>query len=197
MSSELQYHVAILAGGRSTRMGRDKALLVHEGSTLLERQIRLAWSIGPAAVHIVGRDPARYVGFGADVIADTCPGMGPLGGLATVLQAVSGKADHVLVIAVDMPALTAVFLNRLLAMRSAGVGVAPRSVKGWEPLVALYPTCLAEQAGVAVAGSELGMGRFLERVHREGFIRCMEVTPAEADVFENWNTPDDLPHPIS
>jgi molybdopterin-guanine dinucleotide biosynthesis protein A len=96
----------VLAGGRSTRMGRDKALLDWHGRPLLERQLDALRASGVDDVRVSGDRPA-YRG-----VADARPGLGPLAGLAAVAGAMAGEAELV-VIPVDMPLLQAALLRRL------------------------------------------------------------------------------------
>src|SRR5438552_1093774 len=83
----------VLAGGRSTRMGRDKALLNWHGRTLLDHMVGLLRTVADP-VHVVGRDP----------LPDRLPGLGPLSGIATGLEMSSTSAN--LFAAVDLPLLT-------------------------------------------------------------------------------------------
>jgi molybdopterin-guanine dinucleotide biosynthesis protein A len=87
----------VLAGGKSTRMGRDKALLEWHGHTLLEHMVNLLREAADP-VHVVGRYP----------LPDRLPGLGPLSGIATGLEAASTDAS--LFVAVDLPHLTTDFL---------------------------------------------------------------------------------------
>ncbi len=96
----------VLAGGRSTRMGRDKAMLAWQGRPLLDRQIDVLRRCGVDAWQISGDRPD----YGS--VADMQAGLGPLGGLVSVAGAVSGDAD-LLVIPVDMPLLGPDLLRRL------------------------------------------------------------------------------------
>lgn len=95
----------VLAGGRSSRMGRDKALLPWQGRPLIDHQIQTLIDAGVDRVRVSGHRPGR------DGIEDAIPDAGPLGGLATI-------ADHLadgdlLVMPVDMPGMTAALLTRL------------------------------------------------------------------------------------
>ncbi|HLP09706.1 MAG TPA: molybdenum cofactor guanylyltransferase [Opitutaceae bacterium] len=182
--------MAVLAGGRSTRMGRDKAQLVHEGATLLERQVALGWQLAPEAVFVVGRTQAELGSLRARGLPDERPGQGPLGGLATVLCVAS--VAHVVVLAVDMPALSVTFLQRILGLRLPGIGVVPRTARGWEPMVGIFPPSLAAAAGSAVAAGELGFGRFVERAVRDGSLCGYLVASEEEALLENWNSPEDV-----
>jgi molybdopterin-guanine dinucleotide biosynthesis protein A len=190
VSCDATFAVAILAGGASMRMGRDKALLVHEGRTLLERQVALARRLGPQEVFVVGRTQAALGALRACGLPDAQPGQGPLGGLATVLAAMT--TDHVLTVAVDMPALTPEFLGRLLAARAAGVGVVPRTARGWEPTVAVYPRDLADEARRALACGQRALHRLVEAAVAGGRLRGFVVEAGDEGVLVNWNTPEDL-----
>jgi molybdenum cofactor guanylyltransferase len=88
----------VLAGGKSTRMGRDKALLNWHGHTLLDHMVELLRTVADP-VHVVGRDP----------LPDRLPGRGPLSGIATGLETTSSDAN--LFVAVDLPLLTQDFLK--------------------------------------------------------------------------------------
>lgn len=191
MCGERSFAVAILAGGRSSRMGRDKAAIVWEGRTLLERQVALAWSLRPQEVFVVGRTQAEVGVSNARGLPDAQPGQGPLGGLATVLGAT--PCAHVLLLAVDMPALTKEFLAGILAQRADGVGVVPRTARGWEPLAAVYPRELAAEAVASVAAGRLGLQRFVDDAVQNGRIRTYHVRSEEAALLANWNAPGDLP----
>ena len=88
----------VLAGGKSTRMGQDKALLNWHGQTLLDHMVELLRSAANP-VQVVGRDP----------LPDRLPGLGPLSGIATGLAMSSTDAN--LFVAVDLPLLTQDFLK--------------------------------------------------------------------------------------
>jgi molybdenum cofactor guanylyltransferase len=88
----------VLAGGKSTRMGRDKALLNWHGQTLLDHMVALLRSVADP-VHVVGRD----------LLPDRMPDLGPLSGIATGLETSSTDAN--LFVAVDLPLLTQDFLK--------------------------------------------------------------------------------------
>jgi molybdopterin-guanine dinucleotide biosynthesis protein A len=90
----------VLAGGKSTRMGRDKALLDWHGRTLLDHMLDLLRSVADP-VHVVGRDQ----------LPDQLPGLGPLSGIATALDTSSTDAN--IIVAVDLPHLTHDFLKYL------------------------------------------------------------------------------------
>src|SRR5262250_2433117 len=88
----------VLAGGKSTRMGRDKALLDWHGQTLLNHMVELLRAVADP-VRVVGRDP----------LPDRLHGLGPLSGIATGLETTTTDAN--LFVAVDLPLLTQDFLK--------------------------------------------------------------------------------------
>ncbi len=93
----------VLAGGRSSRMGRDKALIPYAGRTLLERALDI---LEPQVQELlVIGDPMKYGHVGPFVVADDIPGVGPLGGIVTAMRYASH--DRLLVLACDMPHVTA------------------------------------------------------------------------------------------
>lgn len=98
----------MLAGGRSSRMGRDKALLPWRGRPLLAHMQALLHSAGAQEVLVSGDRP------GHPGIVDTQPDLGPLGGLASVIAQLS-DATTLVVVPVDMPLLSMPLLERLLA----------------------------------------------------------------------------------
>jgi molybdenum cofactor guanylyltransferase len=146
---------AVLAGGASRRMGRDKATLPVGGVELASLVLAAAARVADPVVLVApGGHPARRVaapGPGRPpvrVVAD--PGRGPLAALAAALDALD--ADHVLVLAADHPGLRVELLAHLVGLAGAGEAVACRRGPRLEPLVALYrraPALAAARARLA------------------------------------------------
>lgn len=142
----------VLAGGRSCRMGQDKALLEWRSGTLVEK---LAECVKEAAgnVALIG-SPELYSGLGFDCLADVRPGQGPLAGIETALA--SGRGALNLIAACDMPGLEVQWLKMLLleADESGAECVATRDGRGQlHPLCAVYrDTCLAKVQAALEAG---------------------------------------------
>jgi molybdenum cofactor guanylyltransferase len=149
----------ILAGGASSRMGRDKGLLDFGGVPLILHTARLIEPL-VAEVTVVG-SPRRYAKLGMHVIADdvqaqsrsSSSGYGPLAGIATAL--VATRSPWNLILACDLPYLSAEWIDWLLsrALRSRGEAVVPRTEHGIEPLAAVYRReCGAQIAGALTRG---------------------------------------------
>jgi molybdopterin-guanine dinucleotide biosynthesis protein A len=146
----------LLAGGKSSRMGADKAFLDFGGQTLLDRALTALGSVCQR-VAVVG-DPPKFVDCGSPqnetrkyeaVVADIFPGCGPLAGIHAAL--VHSSAELNLILAVDMPFVSAELLAFLFGVAEANDAVitVPRTGKGLQPLCAVYRRdfCIAaEQA---------------------------------------------------
>lgn len=131
---------AILAGGKSTRMGTDKTLLRIDQQTLLERSVEKMQSIF-AEVIIVGCDPAKHRIPGVRTLSDDAIGCGPLGGIQTALRHAS--FDTVLVVACDLPFWDAELARYLIESCDQHDGAVPIVNGFFEPLLAAYHrTCL-------------------------------------------------------
>ena len=124
---------AVLAGGASRRMGRDKATLRVGGVELAALVLAAAAQVADPVVLVAPEGhPARRVA--APAVAD--PGLGPLAALAAALDAL--EAEHVLVLAADHPGLRVPLLARLVALAGEADAVACRRGPRLEPLVAVY-----------------------------------------------------------
>src|SRR5262249_25712125 len=137
----------VLAGGQSTRMGQEKAMLKLGGRTLLERALKLTHAVAAETI-IVGPAPTleRY----GRVIEDVYPGQGPLGGIHAALW--QSPTELTLVLAVDTPFLEARFLEYLVgqARESGAMVTVPRTADGFHPLAAVYRRGFREVAEQAL-----------------------------------------------
>ncbi len=126
----------ILAGGESSRMGSNKALLELGGVPLIVRMARLVESA--AAKPTVVGSPEIYARLRLRAVRDDWPGAGPLGGIATALRA--SESQWNLIVACDLPYLTKPWLEHLIhrAERSNADVVIPLNDAGAEPLCAMY-----------------------------------------------------------
>ena len=161
-------HVAVLAGGQSRRMGRDKALLPLGDQTLIERVVAAARPLA-CPCFIVG-DPATYTHLGLPVHPDRHPGLGPLGGLHTALGQTAA------------PVL-------LLGPHQA---VVPYTAAGLQPLCALYePSCLAA-IETAIQAGQLGMRSLLHNLNLD-LVREKDWRPYDEHglLFANLNAPEE------
>lgn len=171
-------------------MGRDKALLMLEDKrTLLERAFETLWVAGATDVFVSIGSGKKYGLPGAREIADHKPDCGPMGGLASCL--VELKHPLCLVLAVDMPAMTAAYLSGLLADAEEGCGVVPVIDGSAEPLAAVYPKEAMDEVAAALLAREFSLQRLVRTLERKKLIRLRVVSSAERRLFANWNSPED------
>jgi molybdenum cofactor guanylyltransferase len=183
----------VLAGGASSRMGRNKALLDFAGEPLVCRMARLVKEAG-LEVRLIG-PPELFRPLGLEAIADDQQGLGPLGGIATALAHSTELWN--LIVAVDLPYLTPAWLAALAARAAASAADAllPRSERGLEPLCAAYHRrCLPS----ILAALGRGVRKVTDGLEGPPPCRVEEIAPAEwkryaggRDLFENLNTPGD------
>ncbi|HLI85047.1 MAG TPA: molybdenum cofactor guanylyltransferase [Bryobacteraceae bacterium] len=174
----------VLVGGRSSRMGQDKALLPFRGGTLVQH-VAAVVARAAGSVTLVG-DPARYGTLGYPVLPDLYPGEGPLGGVISALA--HAGADWNLVLACDMPGVSHELLVRLLegAEASDAEVLAPAGASGRpEPLCAVYHRRALGRLERLFARGERKMSRALAALHT--VISQVDASGGGANV----NTPAD------
>ncbi|MGB9885458.1 MAG: molybdenum cofactor guanylyltransferase [Moorellales bacterium] len=181
----------ILAGGRSRRMGRPKALLRLGGNSIIERVIAVAAAV-VQEVLVVTNEPGAYAGLGLPLVTDRVLGRGPLAGIHAGLMAATW--DRALVLACDLPFLEPRLLQNLVEA-SFDFDAAVPIVRGYpEPLVAVYAkSCLPAIEQVLFESDKPKITGFFSQV-RVRYLPEAELA-AWTDVrraFLNINTPEDL-----
>lgn len=179
----------ILAGGASSRMGADKALLEFRGRPLIEHQLDLLRPLFGELL-IGANQPAPFARFGARVVPDVLPERCSLAGVHALIAAAS--APYVFAVACDLPFLNPDLIRYLVDQRDAADVVMPFTERGPEPLHAVYgKACLPaiESAGRRGAWK---MTSFLAEVR----VARVDVREAAWAVegrspFTNANTPDE------
>jgi molybdopterin-guanine dinucleotide biosynthesis protein A len=177
-----------VAGGRSRRMGRDKALLAWERTDLLGHTLdRLRAAC--RQVRILSGAERRYADRGVPVVLDAAADAGSLAGVVAGLATTEGPG---LFLGLDLPFVPASLLAHLLTLAEGADAVVPVSPRGPEPLCAVYgPACLAP-ARRCVAEGRLKMTAFWPEVR----VRHLEAADLAAfgdpeHLFRNLNTPEE------
>jgi molybdenum cofactor guanylyltransferase len=172
----------VLAGGRSSRMGRDKALLPYKCSTLLEH---VAGEIYDAAGNVTVIGPLeRYAQFNLRVIPDVVADSGPLAGLVTALR--DSNTQKTLLVACDMPNVTSAMLRGLLsAALDSDADAVVCDTGRLHPLCAVYHPRLLTKAESALQQRSLRMLDFLASIQVQSY------PVADANLLANLNTPED------
>jgi molybdopterin-guanine dinucleotide biosynthesis protein A len=180
---------AILAGGQARRFGgRDKSTLRVGGRRILERQLDELCHITDDILLVGGR-PIEVVA-GLRPVSDRVPDSGPLGGLDAALAA--ARDDRVILVACDMPFITAGFLEGLLALSDSVDAVVPRTERGYHPLCAVYGRSCHPAVVRRLAERQLKMLELFEdlNVHVVG-PEHVAMYGGER-LLANVNTPDEL-----
>jgi len=186
---------AILAGGRARRFdGQDKSALVVGGQTILERQLSVLSEVSDDILLVGSRRPLPA---GARQLADRVPDSGPLGGLDAALSAC--RSETLIVVACDMPFISAAFLRHLAALaadRPEVQAVVPSTKRGYHPLCAVYTRACAPIVARHLAGKRLKLVELLDVLNQSGRGRLLVVAEADLGVFgdpdrllANVNTP--------
>ena len=180
----------VLAGGKSIRMGKDKAFLEFKGRILLARALELAAGVAKD-VRIVG-DPSKFAAFGR-VIEDIYCEHGPLGGIHAALKSSSTELN--LMLAVDLPLVEPNFLKYLVSVARDGNAVVtvPRASDGLQPLCAVYRRGFAEVAKQSLAQGKNKIDALFSNVD-SGIVEPETLSHAgfSSKIFRNLNTPEEF-----
>jgi len=174
----------VLAGGNSSRMGRDKALMRYGATTLLQH---IANTVAEAAgaASVIG-DPDRYGSYGYPVHPDRIPGCGPAGGIFTALSITHSPWN--LIVGCDMPLLNAGTLERLLEIAdlSQGKCVVPLGA-GCQP----QPLCAVYHVECLAAFEQALQDKRLKMTDLVKEMDAVLVSGLDPAIFLNVNTPED------
>ena len=179
--------VAILAGGKSSRMGTDKSFVRVLGRPLIEDVLAHVAGIG-AEIIIVTNRPEDYRYLGLPLFTDVLPDKGALGGIYTALH--SSSQPHTFCVACDMPFVVRPLLDYLISLIPEGDAIIPRLNGEAEPFRAIYAqVCLAP----ALDAGKMRVISFFPDV-RVRFVDEPEIDRFDPQhlSFFNVNTPDDL-----
>jgi molybdenum cofactor guanylyltransferase len=187
------FSAALLAGGRSIRMGRDKGEIAvnWEGEIvpLRVRQFRILQSLEPEELLYSSSTGVDSLP-GATVILDRWSDAGPLSGIASCLEQTTSAL--LLCLAVDIAHIQTSPLLKLLGKCRAGLGIVPRIGEHYEPLVAVYPKTALSLAISQIAERHLRLQDFVRRLVSEHLVTEYLVLDEEISLFANWNTPADV-----
>ena len=175
------FSAAILIGGKATRFdGRDKSSLVVDGRTILSRQLAALSDVTSDVMLVGGAAPAAAPASVRHV-ADIMAGCGPLSGIHAALSAARG--DATLMLACDMPFVSAPLLRHLVSLADHADIVVPQTERGYHPLCAVYSRACLEPAARRLARGEFTLAALVDE---------MRVRVVTADALEAFGDPDRL-----
>jgi molybdopterin-guanine dinucleotide biosynthesis protein A len=181
----------ILAGGKSRRMGRDKAFLPFGQGMLIERVIEVIRQVTDEVI-LITNTPELYERFGLPMFADVIPDAGSLGGIYTGL--VSSHTPHILCLACDMPFVKPAFLGFLCDTAATGAAdvVIPQNAEDFQPLCAVYSQACREPMRQKIEAGRLKITGFFEQVRVRVIAGDLLARYDPHDVmFFNANTPEE------
>jgi molybdopterin-guanine dinucleotide biosynthesis protein A len=190
---ETGFDAVLLAGGRSVRMGRDKALLPHPGSghPLVLHQLKTLRAAGATEVFLSVRAGTDYPSVPADVRRLHDDGTrGPIAGIAAALAVCT--RPRLLVLAVDLPGVTPALLRDWLARSPTEHGFVPLGRGVTEPLCALYPRTALPFFETALNAERFALRGVVEELRATGLMHPIGLKPVEATALANWNSPADM-----
>lgn len=183
------FTAVLMAGGASSRMGQPKALLDYQGLPLWRFQANKLRELQPDEL-LISAPPALQLEQGPwKIIQDRQPNLGPLAGLDAALETMS--TDYLVVLAVDMPAITVEFL-RLVLDHPIGKGVVPELDGFYHGLVAVYPTKIRFIVKQILSSEDRSVQHLVRKACENNLVDIYPVTSEERPLFQNINRPSDL-----
>jgi molybdenum cofactor guanylyltransferase len=181
----LSLSAALLVGGESRRIGRDKATLVFRGKPLWQIQLQTLRNLNPAEIFVSARTDPKWRPNDVILVADVPPSRGPLSGLAASLERMN--TTHLLALAIDMPWMSQGYLKFLCAQIKPGCGVVPKIADRAEPLAAIYPREAATEITDALTGADFSLQSLVRALVRAGKLRELSVAEEQKQLFRNIN----------
>jgi molybdopterin-guanine dinucleotide biosynthesis protein A len=162
-----------------------------DGSSIIERMIEAVADSGIDTISIIANDAAPYRALGREVVPDSRPGLGPLGGIEAALQHYQGRADGVLFLPCDLPGITSQepsTLREAFTRSLPPVAVVETGDGFWHPLCAVVRIDVLESVRRFLNEGRMGV----YQLWRE--LEAMPVRFEDERRFFNVNTPEDLDH---
>jgi molybdopterin-guanine dinucleotide biosynthesis protein A len=181
---------AVLAGGLSTRMGTNKALLEVGGVRLIDGALATLRAIFPEVL-VIANDAAPYAGLDLPILPDLLPGKGSLGGLYTAVSAAGHP--HTFCLACDMPFANPALIRYLAGLAQGHDVVVPRTAEGVQPLHAVYGKGCLQAMRRQIEADRLKIDRLYPAV-RVRYVDEDEMRPYDPELLSFWNlnTREDL-----
>ena len=190
--TKLNVSAIVLAGGRSSRFKRDKALILWEGKPLIVRQVDMLKGLFDEIIVVTGNERRYEELIDVKVVKDLIKGKGPLGGIHAGLS--SSSNDYNLILPCDMPLLNEKVISLLLDEINGRSRIILPVVRGYvEPLVGIYHRDCIPFAEMLLRGGKLKVLGLMDFVPTKLIPenRVLEVDP-NLTSFLNLDSPEDL-----
>jgi molybdopterin-guanine dinucleotide biosynthesis protein A len=183
----MSLHVYILAGGKSTRMGEEKGLVIFQGKALIQHVIDVVKTFSDDLFIVT--DHHGYEQFHLPLIADLQRGLGPAGAIDTILH--HSQAEQNLVIACDMPFIDSVSIQFLIDQSRASEITVPQYRSLPEGLFAIYNTSCKQKWHTYVETDILKLSELLSHFETN-FVDGNKMSELNPHLFKNMNSQNDL-----
>lgn len=192
----MKISAVLLAGGKSRRMGQDKAAILFRNAPLWQIQLDLLRKLRLQELFVSAQFDPPWRPADIEFVSDDQPSRGPLSGIAAALSRISG-GGHLLALAIDMPFMTESYLRSLCERVERRRGVVPL-IENWaEPLAAIYPRDAYDDVVGALDGSDFSLQALVRKLVATGKLQAIQVSEEEKALFRNLNEPGDLRPPTS
>lgn len=180
--------VIILCGGKSSRMGTDKAFLKFRGKYLLQHVIDAASTLNIPII-LVG-EPEKYASFSLPVIPDEAENEGPLRGILSGMKAVDW--DQALLLSCDTPFVTSDLLREILKNLGTIDALITVHDSKTHPLIAAYSTGIRDKIQMQLSKKQFRMSGLLEAVNSRILDLSDHPEFGDAQLYVNMNTPEEV-----
>ena len=184
----------VLCGGKSTRMGDDKANMPFGSETMLQRVVRLLTEVvEPSRIVVVAAQNQAIPTLPASVTItrDRVPGRGPLEGFSAGLEALPSDVEEIFITSCDAPLLVPAFVRRLFELCQSCDAAVPTDGKFVHPLSAVYRTAIRPHVNSLIASNQLRVNGLFNLVRtRQIPIDDLRDADPQLQSLENINTPD-------
>lgn len=186
--------IAILAGGKSTRMGQNKALMTIGDQSIIEHVIATSTCLSPSEILIVTNTPQDYAQFGYRLVADTITEQGAIGGIISALH--HSLTDRVLILACDSPFVHPTLLKMMIQEFNNGQfqAVIPTVADYPQGVIAIYHRDCQPYFESAIQNDQRKLKSIFNQLNRVLYVdeSYWQTIDPQGQSFININTPDDL-----
>jgi len=186
----MTFSAVLLVGGKSERMGEDKATILFRDRPLWKIQLDLLRKLQPVELFVSARNDPPWRPPDVRFVRDEEPSRGPLSGIAATLSQIT--TDHLLALAIDMPLMTESYLRGLYEKVDGNRGVVPLIENRAEPLAAIYPRRADVDFAEALASNNYSLQPVVAKLVAAGKLQPVQASLEDQARFRNLNEPADL-----
>lgn len=180
----------LLVGGKSRRMGQDKATMLFRGEPLWKIQLELLRRLKLDKIFVSAVSDPLWRPVDVNFVSDKQPSRGPLSGIAAAFRQL--ESDYLLALAIDAPFMSDAYLRGLCLRIEVGRGVIPMIENRAEPLVAIYPSDAEAEFTSVLSGNDFSLQPIVRKLIALGKLQPIQVSTEERALFRNLNERQDF-----